>query len=75
MMSVLVRKANSFETEIVFSAAILIGLPRLVNVWKMKLDRQEVLDLLQNLPSESNDAQTNDSSDEAVPENNLQEFS
>ncbi|GFW59666.1 uncharacterized protein TNCV_2756751 [Trichonephila clavipes] len=73
-MSVLVRKANSFETEIVFSAAILIGLPRL-NVWKMKLDRQEVLDLLQNLPSESNDAQTNDSSDEAVPENNLQEFS
>ncbi|GFX30544.1 hypothetical protein TNCV_3461951 [Trichonephila clavipes] len=36
---------------------------------------QEALDLLQNLPSESNDALTDDSSDEDVPTNYLLKFS
>ncbi|GFW75459.1 uncharacterized protein TNCV_4426431 [Trichonephila clavipes] len=36
-----------------------------------KLDLQEVLDLLQNLPSESIDALTEDSLDEEVPANNM----
>ncbi|GFY36679.1 hypothetical protein TNCV_2566421 [Trichonephila clavipes] len=42
---------------------------------KKKLSLQEALDLLQNLPSESNDALTDDSSDEDVPANYLLEFS
>ncbi|GFX63831.1 hypothetical protein TNCV_5033001 [Trichonephila clavipes] len=42
---------------------------------KEELIIQEVLDLLQNLPSESSDAQTDDSSDEEVSANNQLEFS
>ncbi|GFV01080.1 hypothetical protein TNCV_1010011 [Trichonephila clavipes] len=41
---------------------------------KKKLSLQEALDLLQNLPSKSSDALTDDSSDEQVPTNNLLEF-
>ncbi|GFX61528.1 hypothetical protein TNCV_2745031 [Trichonephila clavipes] len=46
-------------------------------IWsdKKKLRLLEALDLLQNLPSECNDALTDDSSDEEVPANNLLEFS
>ncbi|GFS78761.1 hypothetical protein TNCV_3149151 [Trichonephila clavipes] len=42
---------------------------------KKKLYLQEALDLLQNLPSESGDALTDDSSDEDVPAKYLLEFS
>ncbi|GFV48127.1 hypothetical protein TNCV_3554061 [Trichonephila clavipes] len=46
------------------------------NVWKKELrGLQESLVLLQNLPSESNDALTDPSSDEEVSANNLQELS
>ncbi|GFY14828.1 hypothetical protein TNCV_648711 [Trichonephila clavipes] len=41
---------------------------------KKKLSLQEVLDLLQNLASESSDALTYDSSDEDIPANYLMEF-
>ncbi|GFT50840.1 hypothetical protein TNCV_321531 [Trichonephila clavipes] len=40
----------------------------------LSLSLQESLDLLQNLPSERNDALTDGSSDEEVPENYLQKF-
>ncbi|GFT93982.1 hypothetical protein TNCV_2133631 [Trichonephila clavipes] len=39
---------------------------------KKKLSLQEAMDQLQNLPFEIRDALTKDSSDEDVPENNLQ---
>ncbi|GFV12989.1 hypothetical protein TNCV_3175241 [Trichonephila clavipes] len=42
---------------------------------KKKLILQEALYLLQNIPSESREELTDDSSDEEVPENNLLEFS
>ncbi|GFV59131.1 hypothetical protein TNCV_1908631 [Trichonephila clavipes] len=40
-----------------------------------KFSLQEALDLLQDLPSKSNDALKDDSSAEEVPVNNLLEFS
>ncbi|GFY14666.1 hypothetical protein TNCV_647101 [Trichonephila clavipes] len=49
-----------------------LGLQRMPG--KKKLSLQEALDLLQNLPSASSDALTDDSSDE-VPVNNQQELS
>ncbi|GFW50982.1 hypothetical protein TNCV_3592641 [Trichonephila clavipes] len=42
---------------------------------KIKLSLQEVLELLESLPSERSDSPTSDSSDEEVPANNLLEFS
>ncbi|GFU50812.1 hypothetical protein TNCV_2495161 [Trichonephila clavipes] len=42
---------------------------------KKRLSLQEALYLLQNQPSESNDALTRDSSHEEVPGNNLLKFS
>ncbi|GFY36083.1 hypothetical protein TNCV_4844551 [Trichonephila clavipes] len=42
---------------------------------KKKFNHQDTLDLLQNLPSESSDAPTDDSSDEEIPANYLLEFS
>ncbi|GFV48715.1 hypothetical protein TNCV_2590751 [Trichonephila clavipes] len=39
-----------------------------------KLSLQEAFGLLQNLPSESSDSLTDDSSDEAVPANYMMEF-
>ncbi|GFX57765.1 hypothetical protein TNCV_1495261 [Trichonephila clavipes] len=42
---------------------------------KKKISIQEALDLLQNLPSESSYALTDDSSEEKVPASNLLEFS
>ncbi|GFS54519.1 hypothetical protein TNCV_1742741 [Trichonephila clavipes] len=42
---------------------------------KKELSLQEVLDFLLNLPSESSDARTENSSDEGVPADNLLKFS
>ncbi|GFV39750.1 DDE_3 domain-containing protein [Trichonephila clavipes] len=44
-------------------------------IFRKKFSLQEALDFLRNLPFESSDALTDDSSDEEVPANNLHEFS
>ncbi|GFV08463.1 hypothetical protein TNCV_2936791 [Trichonephila clavipes] len=54
---------------------IMIIIPFLRASGKKQLSLQEVLDLLQNMPYESSDALTDDSSDEEVPANDLLEFS
>ncbi|GFW15304.1 hypothetical protein TNCV_3740081 [Trichonephila clavipes] len=48
-----------------------------VNVWKKRSSVffQEAFELLESLPSESNDSPTDEYSDEEVPANNLLEFS
>ncbi|GFS93597.1 hypothetical protein TNCV_3775691 [Trichonephila clavipes] len=72
-LSFLFRKSSECQKE--FSRRIIIvAFPFLRLSGKKKLRLQEAQDLLQNLPSEISDEQTDKVSDE-VPANNLMEFS
>ncbi|GFU79054.1 hypothetical protein TNCV_2839851 [Trichonephila clavipes] len=81
-MSILEGKANNFFVEVGFQLTFLsdcvdchLCSEKVVNVKrKKKPSLQETLDLLQNLPSESSDALTNNSSDEVKRLNKTQEL-